>query len=255
MTVTLTHWIVGATHGIGRAVAEAALQRGELVYASGRDTAALQELTSAYPGLCHALPLDITDQPAIAAAVATLPMPLSTVQMYAGTYTPTAVIDAAWAETLKTIAVNFTGLLGLVHVMLPLLRQQATHGHGAQLVLCGSVAGFVGLPKGQPYSATKAALLNFCQSLRAEELAHAARSGTALIDVRIVNPGFVKTRLTAKNTFTMPFVMEPAEAASAIWRGLNTRKFEINFPKPMVLMMKLLGNLPNILYFSLAKRM
>lgn len=250
-----THWIIGATHGIGRAVAEAALQRGERVVASGRDTVALADLTAAYPHLCQALPLDITDQAALEAAVGKLPTPLTTVQVYAGTYTPTAVIDAVWSETLKTIAVNLTGLLGVVQTVLPSLRTQAAQGHGVQLVLCGSVAGFVGLPKGQPYSATKAALLNFCQSLRAEELAHAAKTNSALIDVRIINPGFVKTRLTAQNTFSMPFVMEPAVAVAAIWQGLTTRKFEINFPAPMVFIMKLLGRLPNILYFNLAKRM
>jgi short-subunit dehydrogenase len=250
-----THWIIGATHGIGRAVAEAALQRGEHVIASGRDTAALAELTAAYPALCQAVPLDITDQAAIETVVSKLSTPLASVQVYAGTYTPTAVAEAVWHDTLKTIAVNLVGLLGVVQAVLPKLRAQAAQGIGVQLVLCGSVAGFVGLPKGQPYSATKAALLNFCQSLRAEELAHAARTNSALIDVRIINPGFVKTRLTAKNSFAMPFVMEPAVAATAIWRGLNTRKFEINFPKPMVLIMKLLGNLPNILYFALAKRM
>jgi short-subunit dehydrogenase len=250
-----THWIIGATHGIGRAVAQAALQRGEHVIASGRDTAALAELTAAYPTLCQALPLDITDQAAIETAVSKLSTPMATVQVYAGTYTPTAVAEAVWNDTLKTIAVNLTGLLGVVQAVLPKIRAQAAQGQGVQLVLCGSVAGFVGLPKGQPYSATKAALLNFCQSLRAEELAHAARTKSALIDVRIINPGFVKTRLTAKNSFAMPFVMEPAAAATAIWQGLNKHKFEINFPTPMVFIMKLLGNLPNIIYFNLAKRM
>lgn len=255
MTTLPTHWIIGATHGIGRAVAEAALQRGEAVVASGRDKAALADLTASYPKLCTALPLDITDQAAIAAAVAKLPTPLASVQVYAGTYTPTAVADAAWDDTLKTIAVNLTGLLGVVHAVLPQLRAQAAQGQGVQLVLCGSVAGFVGLPKGQPYSATKAALLNFCQSLRAEELAHAAKANAALIDVRIINPGFVKTRLTAKNTFEMPFVIEPAAAAAAIWRGLGKRCFEVNFPTPMVLLIKLLGNLPNRVYFWLAQKM
>ncbi len=250
------HWIIGATHGIGRAVAEAALQRGETVYASGRDTLALATLTAAYPKLCHALALDITDQDAVILAASKLPSPLASVQVYAGTYTPTAVADAVWADTLKTIAVNLTGLLGVVHAVLPLLRAQAGQGQGSQLVLCGSVAGLVGLPKGQPYSATKAALLNFCQSLRAEELAHAARSHAALIDVRVINPGFVKTRLTAKNTFEMPFLLEPEAAAAAIWRGLNhTNRWMINFPLPMVLLMQALARMPAWLYFTLARRM
>lgn len=251
-----THWIVGATHGIGRAVTEAALQRGETVFASGRDKAALADLTTAYPGRCHALPLDITDQAAVASAVSQLPTPLASVQVYAGTYTPTAVSDAVWNETLKTIAVNLTGLLGVVQAVLPVLRAQAAQGQPVQVALCGSVAGLVGLPKGQPYSATKAALLNFCQSWRAEELAHARRTGAALVDVRIIHPGFVKTRLTAKNSFAMPFLLEPAQAAAAIWRGLaKPGRFVIAFPAPMAWLMTLLGNLPNGLYFALARRM
>jgi short-subunit dehydrogenase len=250
------HWIVGATHGIGRAVAEAALQRGEVVYASGRDKASLAELAAAFPAQCHPLALDITDQAAVLAAVAQLPTPIASVQVYAGTYTPTAVSEATWDNTLKTIAVNFTGLLGVVQAVLPALRAQAAQGQPVQVALCGSVAGLVGLPKGQPYSATKAALLNFCQSWRAEELAYARQHQTALVDVRIIHPGFVKTRLTAKNSFSMPFLLEPAQAAAAIWRGLaKPGRFVIGFPAPMVALMMLFGNLPNRLYFALAQRM
>jgi short-subunit dehydrogenase len=246
------HWIIGATHGIGRAVAEAALHRGDHVVASGRDEAALAELVGHYPNLCTPLPLDITDSDAITKAVQKLPMPLASVQIYAGTYTPTGVIDWRWDDVLRTINVNFTGLLNVVYHVLPLLRRQKTP---VQLVLCGSVAGFVGLPQGQPYSATKAALINFAQSLRAEELAYAKKTKQALVDVRVINPGFVKTRLTAKNEFPMPFVITPEVAAQCIWHQLNKRgRFEVNFPKPMVLVMKSLAALPNCVYFWLAQR-
>jgi NADP-dependent 3-hydroxy acid dehydrogenase YdfG len=250
------HWIIGATHGIGRAVAEAALVRGEAVYASGRDHAALAQLVAAYPAQCQALPLDITDQAAVEHTVAQLPQPLASVQIYAGVYTPTAISAASWDNTLKTIMVNLTGVLGVVQAVLPRLRAQAAQGVGVQLVVCGSVAGRVGLPNGQPYSATKAALFNYCQSLRAEELAHAARTGNAPVDVKIILPGFVKTRLTAQNTFTMPFLLEPAAAAQDIWRGLaHPGRFTLEFPWPTAWGMRLLASLPDRFYFALARRL
>ena len=72
------------------------------------------------------------------------------------------------------------------------------------MVNSGSVAGYRGLPRGQPYSATKAALINFAESLRAE----VAGNG---IDVKIINPGFVHTPMTDQNSFKMPMVIEADE--------------------------------------------
>ena len=249
-----TYWMIGATHGIGRAVAEAALQRGDTVWVSGRDTVALAELEALYPGLAHGLRLDITDEAERLAAVGALrakAVTLDGVHIYAGAYNPKAVADWDWAACEAIIAVNLTGVLALVHAVLP---QLLTQNLPPQLVLCASVAGYVGLPNGQPYSATKAALINFAESLRAEMLARKANSKRYL-DVRVVNPGFVKTRMTAKNSFAMPMMVTPEAAATAIWHQLGRPGFEVAFPRGFVWILKALRALPYRVYFVLAQRM
>jgi short-subunit dehydrogenase len=248
------HWIIGASSGIGQAVAEAALKRGEPIILTARNAEALQQVAAPYGDLATVLPCDITDPKAIDAALAQLPDVLSTVQVYVGTYTPAPVREGTLENLNTTLATNLWAPIYLVQQLLPKLHKQATQGHGIKLALCGSVAGFIGLPNGQPYSATKAALQNFTESLRAEELAHAKRNHCALIDVRLISPGFVRTRLTAKNDFKMPFLIEPEAAATAIWRGLNKRRFHIVFPRPMALTMGLLKHLPYGLYFKLFGR-
>lgn len=120
-------------------------------------------------------------------------------------------------------------------------------GHG-QIVLCASVAGYRGLPNAQPYCATKAALINYAESLKIElEPEH--------IDVKIICPGFVKTDLTDKNDFKMPMMISADEAASAISKGLTQKGFEIHFPKRFTLIMKTLRLIPNWLFFVFSRKM
>jgi short-subunit dehydrogenase len=130
------------------------------------------------------------------------------------------------------------GAFNAVHAVLPILKSQA---HG-QFVLCGSVAGYCGLPNGQPYSATKAGVINLAESLRAEE---------GHLDIKVINPGFVRTPLTDKNNFKMPMMIEPEEAAKIIVKGLQSKKFEIHFPKRFTFLMKILSVLPDFLYFKI----
>jgi short-subunit dehydrogenase len=124
-----------------------------------------------------------------------------------------------------------------------MLRQQQ-----GQFVIYGSVAGYRGLPKGQPYSATKAALINLAESLYLEEQPNQ-------VDIKLINSGFVDTDLTRKNQFTMPMMVSADEAAEAIIKGLGKPAFEIHFPKRFTYLMKCLQRLPNWLFFSIARRM
>ena len=130
----------------------------------------------------------------------------------------------------------------MIETVLPLLLAQG----GGQITLCASVAGYRGLPKSQPYGATKAGLINIAESLAAEV--------PKQIDVRVINPGFVESRLTDKNDFKMPMRISPEKAAKAIADGLNKPGFEIHFPKAFTRIMKLLSYLPNSLYFALMRR-
>ena len=99
-----------------------------------------------------------------------------------------------------------------------------------QIALCGSVAGYRAHPMGS-YSVTKAAIINLAESLRAEE---------PQLDIKVINPGFVRTPMTDKNDFDMPMMIEPEDAARTIANGLQTRRFEIHFPKRFTLLVKIL---------------
>jgi len=158
----------------------------------------------------------------------------------AALYDPSPLSKMDIATTRKMVDVNLMGMFNVVHAVLPLLTKQ---GFG-QLALCGSVAGYRGLPNGQPYSATKAAVINLAETLRLEH---------PELDVRLISPGFVRTPLTDKNDFDMPMMIEPDVAAKALADGLLASGFEIHFPKKFTFLLKLLRVLPNAVYFKLAK--
>ena len=131
----------------------------------------------------------------------------------------------------------------VVHAALPILKEQKS----GQIALCGSVAGYIGLSGGQPYSATKAAVMNLAESLHAECPNH--------IDIKLISPGFVRTALTDKNDFSMPMILTPETAAKAIANGLHTKRFEIHFPKKFTLMLKFLRLLPYVIGLFITKKL
>ena len=178
------------------------------------------------------VPLDVADRDSVDAAADRVALlgPIDRVITLAALYDPGKVTALDPGMAAKIVAVNLTGSFHVAQAAVPLLRP------GGQLVLTGSVAGYVGLPRGQIYSATKAGVINLAESLRAELAGR--------VDVRLVNPGFVDTRLTGKNDFTMPALLDPAEAAVAIAEGLDRKAFEIHFPRRLTLALKLLRALP-----------
>jgi NAD(P)-dependent dehydrogenase (short-subunit alcohol dehydrogenase family) len=143
----------------------------------------------------------------------------------------------------KTFAVN---LHGTVNCLLPAVRHMQARGHG-QIAIVSSISGYGGLPTGAAYGATKAALINMAESLKFD-------LDKAGIRLQIINPGFVATAETAKNTFSMPALVSAEEAAARIVSGLKSRGFEITFPKRFTYRMKLLKFLPYGLYFWVLNR-
>ncbi len=141
------------------------------------------------------------------------------------------------------LRVNLGGGFNMVDVLLPHYK----NCRGGQIVLCASVAGYRGLPTGQPYCATKAGLISLGESLKIE-------LAPDNIDVKIICPGFVKTPLTDKNDFPMPMMISADQAARAIAKGMRSRAFEIHFPKRFTLIMKLIRHLPYGLYFWLMRK-
>lgn len=225
-----TVWIIGASEGIGAALARALAEQGARLFLSARNQPALEALAKDC-GNAQVLPLDLAETGALAGVAAGLaPSSLDAVICTAALYDPGLVADLDPETTARLVTVNLLGSFEVARLTPPLLRD------GGQLVLFGSVAGYFGLPGGQPYSATKAAVNNLAETLRSELAPR--------VDVRLVCPGFVLTRLTAKNDFSMPAIITPDQAAQAVIRGLQTRAFEIHFPKRFTLAIKLLRALP-----------
>lgn len=235
-------WIIGASAGIGAALARALSERGARLVLSARDADALAALAGECPD-ARPEPLDLAEPDTLAAVVARLATegPLDAVVCTAALYDPGRVADLDPARAEAMVRVNILGMLEVARLCPPLLRD------GGQLVLFGSVAGWLGLPGGQPYSATKAAVNNLAESLAVELAPRVA--------VRLVCPGFVQTRLTAKNRFAMPAIITPAEAADAVLSGMGRRAFEIHFPRRFTLAMKLLRLLPYALSLRLTRRL
>ncbi len=229
-------WIIGASTGIGLALARELSAQGAILALSSRNAAALEKITAELGSHHKPFALDITDAEATGRTAQAIRAALGNINRViylAAGYEPMKTDALDLAETKAIVDVNLMGAFNLIHAVLPLFKAQASK---AQLALCGSVAGYVGLSEGQPYSATKAAIINLAESLYAEH--------NGSLDIKLISPGFVRTGLTDKNDFAMPMMIEPEQAAKDIAHGLLTRRFEIHFPKKFTFLIKVLRLLP-----------
>ena len=239
-------WITGAGSGLGRATALRLARSGWCLAVSGRDQGRLEALAAEAPAeTIHPYVVDVTDLASVEATAAAIVAdlgPLDLALFNAGDYEP-MTLDGFDAVLFRRIMeVNY---LGVVHGIQAVLGRMAP---GGQVVLTASVAGYRGLPRAAPYGASKAALINMAEALEPEFRARGLR-------LRVVNPGFIRTSLTAKNTFRMPALMEPEAAADVLVAGLRGRGFEIHFPRRFTWGMKVLRCLPAWLYLGLTGRM
>lgn len=237
-------WIVGASSGIGRALAHALHGQGARVYLSARNEAALTEFTAQHPG-ATALPLDVGDAAGVRQATDRIARDgaLDCVVYCAGYYKAQRATEFDLQEMRRHEQVNYTGALYMLDAVLPLLLSQGS-GH---ISLVSSVAGFRGLPQSLAYGPTKAALINLAETLYMD--LHDRGIGVSLI-----NPGFVETPLTAQNEFQMPALITPEKAADEIVRGWRLGQFEIHFPRRFTLWMKTFSLLPFRLYQATVRR-
>lgn len=239
------YWIIGASSGIGASLAHELASRGARVAVSARRTDMLDDLVAQLGPNYISAPMDIAQLEHIQNAASVVQSAFTHIDgiiLLSAVYTPMSFKAMDITEARKIVDINITGTLNCLHVVLPILRAQK----GGQIALCGSVAGYCGLPNAQPYSATKAAIINMAQTLRLEEKPNG-------IDVRLINPGFVRTQLTDKNDFQMPMMIEPEEAAKALADQLAGSGFEIHFPKKCTWIMKIISLLPYRIYFAIAK--
>ncbi len=237
-------WLVGASSGIGLALAQHLHRLGARVLVSARRAEALQAFVDAHPGSL-ALPLDVTDRAGVArvAAQALADGPLDLVCYCAGHYHAMRATAIDLDDLLRHHDINTVGLLYLLHAITPALLAQG-HGH---ISLVSSVAGYRGLPQAMAYGPTKAALINLAETLYLD--LHPKGLGISL-----VNPGFVETPLTAGNQFHMPALITADEAAREMVKGWTQGQFEIHFPRRFTRVMKLLALLPYRLYFAAVRR-
>jgi NAD(P)-dependent dehydrogenase (short-subunit alcohol dehydrogenase family) len=240
-----TVWLVGASTGIGAALAHALHERGAQVVVSARGREALQAFAVAHVGAI-ALPLDVTDLASVQQATKQLQRHVEQLDftLYcAGTYTPMRADAFDLANATHQLQVNYQGALHWLDAVLPILLRQG-HGH---LSLVSSVAGYRGLPQALGYGPPKAALIHLAETLYLD----LQPKGLA---VSVVNPGFVETPMTAQNQFEMPALIKPEQAAEEMLSGYAAGRFEIHFPKRFTRLVALLRQLPDAAYFAAVRR-
>jgi short-subunit dehydrogenase len=238
-------WITGASTGIGAEIARQMAEQGVLVATSARKVDMLARAARRNSNL-KPYPLDVTDAKAVAETFTKIERELGPVDLViagAGTYTPVGLAAIKPEIFQSTYQVNYLGVINVLSAILPIFRARKS-GHVSWIA---SVAGYIGLPKAAAYGPTKAALINLAECLQPELAADG-------ITTSIINPGFVRTPLTAQNDFEMPFLMEVEEAAMLTISGLAKKKFEIAYPSRFVRILKTLRLLPYGVFFWLVRK-
>jgi NAD(P)-dependent dehydrogenase (short-subunit alcohol dehydrogenase family) len=242
-----TAWIIGGGSGIGAAVAQLLANRGWTVAISGRREDRLAQVAAVSPAI-RPYPLDVTDPDAVFRVTEKVTSELGRIDLFifsAAAWQPMDVGDYDFAKFASIVDTNYLGVISAANPVLKQMDRQS----GGQFAVIASVAGYFGLPRAAAYSSTKAGLINLLETMRTEL---APRN----IKVRMIAPGFIKSELTDKNDFPMPFLMETEDAARRIVDGLTeSDRFEIAFPRRMVWLLKAIRLLPYPLFFWLTSKM
>jgi NADP-dependent 3-hydroxy acid dehydrogenase YdfG len=233
------YWLVGASEGLGRELALLISRAGAEVIVSARSKDRLDTLVDELPGKGRAVLVDVADLAAVQAAVAEVGE-IDGVVYLAGVYWPMAAQDWDNEKADMMGQVNYLGASRVVGAVIGQMVQRDA-GH---IVLTGSLSGFRGLPGAIGYSASKAGLMVLAESMHAD----LRRTG---VQVQVVNPGFIKTRLTDKNDFKMPFIMEPETAARELFDHMNSEGFKKSFPMLFSWVFRGSQFLPDWLYFRI----
>lgn len=240
-------WVIGASSGIGEACARALLKRGAKLALSSRRIDRLEAIAqSADPNHSLVVPVDVMDPSSIAHAYQTIKAQWGGIDLLlfvSGIYIPLRADDFNMEDAQKTVDSNILGPMRAVATVLPDMLQVG-HGH---LAIVGSVAGYSGLPKALAYGPTKAAMINFCETLFYDLQPKG-------IGVHMISPGFVATEATAQNDFEMPALISAEEAANEILEGIRRGEFDIHFPKRFSGFLKFLRILPYPIYFWIVRK-
>jgi len=247
MTTIRTAYVTGASSGLGAEIARELARRGARVVLAARRLERLDELCEqirAAGGAADAAPVDVGDADAVRAEVARWDAELAGLDLVvanAGVGTSGHARDLSWDDLERVLRVNAVGAIATLHAG---LARMLPRGRGT-LAGISSVAAYRGLPTSGAYSASKACLSTYLETLRAD----LRGSGVRVVDVR---PGFVRTEMTAGAAFPMPFLMGVEPATRRIVRGLERGTAQVAFPWPMQLALGVAQALPNALWRGLA---
>ena len=242
-----TIWITGGSTGIGKALAEKFASKGWNVAISARRENLLKEISDSHENI-HEFPLDVTDKIKCKEVFEQIKNKFENVDICffsTGTWDPKKEKDIDVEQIENVFKVNFFGTLNSIKAVEEYFKNRKK----GTITIVSSIAGYRGLPNSTGYGPSKSALNNLAESLYFDF----KRSN---VRVCLVSPGFIKTPMTDKNDFKMPFLKTTEYAAEKIYDGLiNKNVFEIHFPKTLTLILKIFSFLPSTIYFGLINKM
>jgi short-subunit dehydrogenase len=233
------YWLVGASEGLGRALAHRLVREGIHLVLSARSEDRLRDLAGELSGEAQVMAMDVTDTASVEAAVAGVGE-VDGIVWLAGVYWPMNTTTWDVEKSVAMAEVNFTGALRVLGRVVP---GMAARGRG-HVVITSSLSAFRGLPGAIGYGASKAAVMSLAETMQVD------LRGTG-VEVQIANPGFIRTRLTERNEFDMPSILEPAEAAEEVFRLMASRRSSRTFPFWFGLVFRISRLLPDWAYLRL----
>ena len=239
-------WITGASSGIGKALAIKFAKEGWKVAISARRGELLKNI--AQDNNIFDYSLDVTDEKKVGEVFKKILEGFKNIDLCifsAGTYEPKLEKEISQEQIRKTMEVNFFGVVNCIKAVEEYFKNMK-NGH---ISIVSSIAGYRGLPNSSGYGPSKAALSNLAESLYFDFKKHNVK-------VSLISPGFIKTPMTDKNKFRMPFIKSPEFAADKIYNGLvKSNAFEITFPKQLTTIFKFFRILPNRIYLFLIDKL
>jgi len=239
-------WITGASSGIGKALAIKFAREGWKVAISARREELLKNI--AQDNNIFDYSLDVTDEKKVGEVFKKILEGFKNIDLCifsAGTYEPKLEKEISQEQIRKTMEVNFFGVVNCIKAVEEYFKNMK-NGH---ISIVSSIAGYRGLPNSSGYGPSKAALSNLAESLYFDFKKHNVK-------VSLISPGFIKTPMTDKNKFRMPFIKSPEFAADKIYNGLvKSNAFEITFPKQLTIIFKFFRILPNRIYLFLIDKL
>jgi NADP-dependent 3-hydroxy acid dehydrogenase YdfG len=233
------YWLVGASDGLGAALAQVMSRAGAEVIVSARSEEKLAKVVEGLSGKASYQVMDIADNDSVKSAAEAVG-DIDGLVLLAGVYWPFGAKEWNADQATEMADINFTGFIRVLGQVVPQMVAK-DKGH---IVITSSLTGFRGLPRSIGYTASKAATMSLAECMYAD----LRKTG---VKVQVANPGFIKTQLTEKNDFQMPFIMEPELAAREIFEHMNDTVFKKSFPGLFSLLFRGSQFLPDWLYYRI----